>query len=326
MLNITKLDYYYNNIDINTINFNHIHLAMDLIELSVISIASILNTSNTDTYIHFHILALNFTFDYMKKIIQLKRINKNVEFVFYNSKQAEYDFQELSKSELKEVKYYIKLLIPEIVNNTNKILILDSEDILAQKDISEVYYYDMEDNYFSWILEDAAGNDELIWNSFYRNYFYPNTGICLINVRLWRKHKLYKKAYLVSRSYKEFPCSYQDIFFVISNYKFTYFPLQFNCKQFFENDEQMKNKDTNSKLIKRWIYKQRFSPYRYSIDEILDAALNPVINHIYQDRIIDGIGCNSLTIQWIKYAKLSGFHEEIKIKYPKPFDKCKNIL
>ena len=179
MLNITKLDYYYNKTDINTLNFNHIHLSMgfdrNYIELSSISIASILNTSSPDTYIHFHILAIEFTFEDMKKIISLNKINKNVEFVFYNSKQAEYDFGIRATKEWRGIGDYTRVLDPEIVNNTNKILIMDSGDIIVQKDISEIYFFDLEDNYFSWILEDVAGNHKVLWDEFFRNYFYPNS-------------------------------------------------------------------------------------------------------------------------------------------------------
>ena len=76
MLNITLLNYYYNNTNIiNSFNLDHIHLSMGLdnkyISLSSISIASILNTSNENTFIHFHILCINFIFEDMKKIIQL---------------------------------------------------------------------------------------------------------------------------------------------------------------------------------------------------------------------------------------------------------------
>ena len=323
MLNITKLDYYYDNIDINKLNFNHIHLSMgfdsNYTELSSISIASILNVSNYDTFIHFHITAINFRFEDMKKIIQLKRINKNVEFIFYNSIQAEYDFGERSKEERRGIGEYTRILAPQIVNNTNKILILDSGDIIAQKDISEVFFYDLGDNYFSWILENWAGNN-IKFNRLFRNNFYPNSGVCLINVRLFRKDKLYKAAFFAARAYKFMACPMQDIFLVISNYKFTFFPLKYNVRLFFENDEQMRNRKKNNKLIIKWMNHQRFSPYKYSIEEILDAAIDPVINHIYCEKITNGIGCNSLTFQWINYVKLTGFYEKIKAKYPKPFE------
>ena len=330
MLNITKLDYFYNNIDINTLNLNHIHLSMgfdsNYIELSSISIASILNTSSPDTYIHFHILALDFEFSDMKKISGLKTINKNVEFVFYNALQAQYDFGERGKKEWRGVGDYTRLLAPEIVNNTNKLLTMDSGDVFAQKDISEVYFYDLEDNYFSWILEDVAGNEGVNWDKFFRNELYPNSGICLINIRLWRRDNLYKQAIIVADSYKNLPCPYQDILFVISNFKFKYLPLKYNCKQFFNTDEEMKNRKTDTKLIQRWIGNQRFSKYKYTIEEIIDAATDPVINHLYQEKIQNGIGCNVFTMKWLKYAKLTGLYEDIKKKYPKPFTSCESLL
>ena len=322
MLNITKLDYYYYNIDINTLNLNHIHLAMGFdknnIILSTVSIASILNTSSQDTYIHFHILALNFKFKYMKKIIQLKRINKNVDFVFYNAKQVEYDFLRNNYTQLND---YIRILAPKIVNNTNKILILDSIDIIAQKDISEVYYFDLENNYFSWILEDVAGNEE-IQNIFLRNNFYPNAEVCLVNVRLFREDNLYRTAFYLSKSFKEIPLPFQDIFSMIPIYKFKYMPLKYNCMLIFEDDEQIRNK-TKNKIIENWINNQRFSPYNYSLEEIFEAASDPVISHSYRLIIKGNVQCNKATFQWIKYAKLSGFYKEIKQEYPLPFN-CEN--
>lgn len=143
----------------------------------------------------------------MKKISGLKTINKNVEFVFYNALQALYDFGERGKKEWRGVGDYTRLLAPEIVNNTNKLLTMDSGDVLAQKDISEVYFYDLEDNYFSWILEDVAGNEGVNWDKFFRNELYPNSGICLINIRLWRRDNLYKQAIIVADSYKKFTMS-----------------------------------------------------------------------------------------------------------------------
>ena len=165
ILNITKLDYfYYNNITYNYDNYNHIHLSsafdVNYIYLSSASFASILNTSSSNTYIHFHLIITDSKYEDMKKLIQLRRINNNVEFIFYNGQQAVYDFGPMSISKIKSrgIGDCAKMLLPEIVNNTNKIIIMDSGDILAQKDLSEIFFYDLEDNYFGWILEYFAGN------------------------------------------------------------------------------------------------------------------------------------------------------------------------
>jgi len=329
MLNITKLNYYYyNNKKFKSIKQNHIHLTMafdkNYTELSSISIASILNVSNKETFIHFHILCLNFKFKDMKKIIQLNRINKNVEFIFYNAKQAIYDFGKRGKREKRGIGNYAKILAPQIVNNTNRILIIDSGDVIAQKDISEIYFYDLGENYFAWILEASAGNFKSKYDRFFSNKLYPNAGICLVNVRLFRKDELYKKAFFISISYKKLVCPFQDILLSISIYKFKFMPLKYNCRLLFNNDSKFINIKNITPQIKNLIKRQRYSPFKYSIEEIIDAAKDPVINHFYHYKIEKGIICNIFTIQWIKYAKLTGLYKIIKNKYPKPFKKCKN--
>ena len=247
ILNLTKLYIYYNNKDIYTSNFNHIHLGMgfdkDYIFLTAISMASILNTSSPDTYIHFHLVLIsNIQYKDLKPIIDLIKINKNVEFVFYNGKQVEYDFGERGKKEMRGVADYTRVLIPQIVNNTNKIIIMDCADIIAKKDLSEMYFFDIGDNYFVFSLEKIAGkfHKEYI---FARNNFYPNSGICLTNVRKFREDNLYKNSFFSSLAYKNLPCPYQDIFLMISNYKFKYWPLNYNCPEFFgDNEKHLKNK------------------------------------------------------------------------------------
>ena len=115
MLNITKLDQkYFNQKNADTLNFNHIHLSMghdnNYILLSLVSIASILNTTNNNTFIHFHFVLLGSVYKDMKPIIALKKIYNNVEFIFYNGKQAEYDFYIYGKKEFRGIGDYAKFL------------------------------------------------------------------------------------------------------------------------------------------------------------------------------------------------------------------------
>ena len=329
MLNITKLNYFYNNEDIDTSNLNHIHLSMgfdsNYILLSSISIASILNTSSINTFIHFHIALNGCKYYDIKPIIDLRKINKNSEFVFYNAKQAEYDFGKRGKREIRGVGDYTRVLIPEIVNNTNRIIIMDSGDILAQKDLSELYFFNIENNYFVFSLEDIAGKNDKYY-IFSRNNFYPNSGICLVNVRQFRKDNLYKNAFFAAIAYYNLPCPYQDIFLMISKYKFKFWPLNYNCPQFFENDEQMIKKEFNTKFIKKWLKKQKNSPFKYTKEELMEAALNPVIIHLYYAKPFGGYANRRNSLKWINYAKITGLYDQIKKRYPKPFKKYGNII
>ena len=323
MLNITKLNYYYNNNKINSSEFNHIHLAMgfdiNYTYLSTISIASILNTSSFHTFIHLHIVVSpNYTYTYMSKLINLKKIYKNIEFIFYSGKQADYDFEWKAKGDERTIGNYYKMLASQIVNNTNKILLIDSGDTLVQKDLSEIFYFDLEDNYFGWILEDMAGNNDTM-NLFFRNKFYPNSGVCLINVRLFRKDNLYERIFYSTIAYKRLPCPFQDIFLIISNYRFKYFPLKYNLKQFFNNEKKLNISIINSVYFKRWIKRQNDSLFKYSKDEILEAVNDPVVIHLYQEKVERGMCNEQYTNQWVKYANMTGYYLELKKKYPKPF-------
>jgi len=75
---------------------------------------------------------------------------------------------------------YAKFLIPEIANNTNKIIILDSADIIVKKDLSEIYFFDLEDNYYGFALDIFAGKTNARF-VFTKNKFYANIGCCLVN-------------------------------------------------------------------------------------------------------------------------------------------------
>ena len=329
ILNITKMNYYYNNEDLNTSDLNHIHLAMgfdlNYILLSSISISSILNTSSIYSYIHFHIALNGCKYYDIKPIINLRKINKKSEFVFYNAKQAEYDFGWRGKKETRGVGDYTRVLIPQIVNNTNKVVIIDSGDILAKKDLAELYFFNIEDNYFVFSLAEIAGKYDKNF-IFGRNIFYPNTGICLVNVRQFRKDNLYRNAFFASIAYHELPCPYQEIFLMISNYKFKYWPLNYNCPQLFENDKQIINKEYNTKYIKMWLELQKNTPFKYSKEELLEAALNPLIIHLYSAKPYYNMANKRNTLMWINYAKLTGLYDKIKKKYPKPFIRYEKII
>ena len=324
MLNITKFEYYYfqNETGIDLLKLNHIHISMGFddkyCDLALVSIASILNTSSSDTYIHFHILGFNFGFKEIEKIIKLRKINNKVEFIFYNAKQVEYDFIK-GKEDRRGYGNYAKILSPQIINNTNKVVILDSGDIIVQKDLSEVYFYDIADNYFGWILEICAGYYLKYNDKFMSNNFHPNAGVILVNIKLFRKDELYKKAVFVHNSYHNFECPVQAILITIANYKFSFIPLNFNVNLHYDNDEDMLIKK-NISGIKTWLKNQRFSPYKYEYNEFIDALLDPVISHYYIGKMQEEKGCIKPLLQWLKYVNLTGRYRILKLKYPDPFE------
>ena len=120
-INFNKLYEMYNNLNRQDLaKFNHVHITLCVNEeyhlLASVTIASILNNSNSNTYNHFHIIALNnLSIKTMEKIFSLRaKINKNSEFIFYNGKRAEEDFQVAAKTSPRGMIDFGRLLISEL--------------------------------------------------------------------------------------------------------------------------------------------------------------------------------------------------------------------
>ena len=105
-----------------------------------------------------------------------------------------------------------------------------------------------------------------------------------------------------------------------SNYKFVYFPLNYNCPQFFDDDEKNVT-DNNSRGINHWLFFQQFSPFKYSKQELLEASRDPVILHLYKNKPFLNMANTENTLAWINYAKLAGVYDEVKMKYPKVIER-----
>ena len=154
------------------------------------------------------------------------------------------------------------------------------------------------------------------------NNYHPNTGVFLVNIRLFRKDELYKKAVFISKSYHYFKCPTQDILITVANYKFKFIPLNYNLRLYFQNETE-KLKKIIIPTVKTWQRIQRFSPYKYDINEIFDAMYDPVIYQFYMDKIQNKTECDKFVLQWITYTHLTGTHKNLKLKYPSPFQ-CEN--
>ena len=93
-------------------------------DLSLITIRIILITSSNYAFNRFHILWLNFEFPKIKKIIDVRNINKNVKFIFYNAKQLKNDFGNVKK-DYRGVSIFERILSVKIINIANKVLFSD---------------------------------------------------------------------------------------------------------------------------------------------------------------------------------------------------------
>ena len=118
--------------------------------LTSITIASLLENANNTTFIHIHIIAVdNFIYPTMKKLNSLKyKINNNCEFIFYNGNEAQDDFGLHTIREERGIGEYARLLSLKIINDTDRVIIIDSGDLIIKKDLLELYNYPLDDLLF----------------------------------------------------------------------------------------------------------------------------------------------------------------------------------
>ena len=315
-INFNKLDKYYNDIKEPVLkNYNNIYITLCLNEkfhlLAAITIASILKNAKKNSFIHFHIIALNnLSFKIMKKIYSIKsKINDNSEFIFYNGKKVEEDFKLGIKDSKRGAIDYGRFLITEVVDDIDKIISLDIGDILVEKDLFELYNLDLK--YYGYLGVEDAYSRCFLESTFNHKEKYVNGGVLLVNIKKWKEINLYQyivKMFNYVLTKTKFYNPYTDIMNDFLPWGSTDF---MNLKYNFP-DYIVINKNTQKDYT---IWTKECSYYYNKKDEIIEAEKNVVIRNLYNYKIYKGQGTKEMKKEWKLYAELTGFYEEICKKY-----------
>jgi lipopolysaccharide biosynthesis glycosyltransferase len=265
--------------------------------LTTVTIASILKNLSNKTYAHIHIIETgDFIQETRKKLQSLKyKINNNSEFIFYNGSKAIDDFgYEIKNNSPYGVGEYARLMAPDLIN-TDRIIIIDSGDVIVKKDLVEFYNMDLQDKLVWGIIDPFARcfNDFIMHNK--ENYI--NGGVLLFNSKKWREMEIYKD---IINFYKAFKFNgrlglpiqqilntflpYLSIGILPLKYNFQYHPY-ISAKCVVVTKEQVK-----------------------------EAQENEVIRHNNKMKPETGDGDVST---WFYYANLTGFINELCQKYPR---------
>ena len=126
----------------------------------------------------------------MKKLNSLKyKINNNCEFIFYNGKEAQDDFGFHTTKEERGIGEYARLLSLKIINDTDRVIILDSGDLIIKKDLLELYNYPLDDLLFRGTVDPLAACEGCI---FYRKPNFINGGVILANLKKCKEMNIYQ--------------------------------------------------------------------------------------------------------------------------------------
>ena len=289
---------------------------------AIITTVSIIASQKSSTKLRLHFSVVNnFNTKDMIKIYKLRnRLREDVEFNFYNASRVE---KELNGVGGKGPGLAAKLLLPQLTDNSvKKLIILDIGDLLALRDLTIMYNWNMKNNIYMGAPDKSAGRFGNISNKSLNVYI--NTGNYLIDVQKVKKINMYKLFLKYKNIYAPLLAE-QHMINDIAYGKIGYLPVEFGLVPPFSNDVlfHLNNKskaiyDTfNLRIISN---NSNFLPKTYY--EFLLAAYNPIIVHQWNGKWADGKGMNIYRILCQYFIELSGMKEEICNTHP---GYCKKI-
>lgn len=198
------------------------------IPMAMFTIASLMDSQNLETKLRLHFAVVdNFSVESMMKIYSLReKIRDDVEFNFYNAKKVETDLKNTNR---KGNAINAKLILPELlIDDIERIIIIDTGDIIVLSDLSEMYNWNMKNKIYCGILDEGVMKYGLISKK--RLDAYINTGSFLVNVKKAKSEKIYQKIVENKNVYKPSRIIDQDYLNDVAYGKICNLPIRFGLK------------------------------------------------------------------------------------------------
>lgn len=297
----------------NKIRANEINVGSSLdshyILQTMITTSSIIDAQKIETRLRLHFAVVkDFKPKDMLKIYSLRsKIREDVEFNFYDANEVEKDLKELSP---KGPGLYAKLILPQLVNDdVKRLIILDTGDLLVLRDLSEMYNWNMGDNIYMGVPDQGIGKYGILSKKPLNIYI--NVGSYLIDVKKVKMNNMYEKFKKYKHLYKSVWAE-QDMLNDLANGQVGYLPIRFGMISPFYNDNYSDTFPFNTSFqainLTKISYNYSYIPKNFN--EYNLQAFNPVIAHQWNAKWMDG---NGITIyrRLVKYyIQLAGIWEE----------------
>ena len=302
-----------NNTDYNIKSIVNIGFTLDsgYILQTMLTVASIMNTQNTNTKIVFHFgVVNNFNASHMLKIYELKtKINNLTEFNFYYLKGAIAKMKNFhKKGEACPGKFELPELLPD---NVEKLLLFDAGDVLILRDLAEFYNYDMKD---FWVLGTPEPNGLYLNYKRYNITKYINIGSLLLNVVKLKKNKFWD-IYTKNRNLKMRGKPDQSLFnILVPDNKKDYFPFRFGGLTPFSDDKSSDLIQLCDYGIKKWLnssFSKYFPENPKTLNRLIVQLYNPVFIHQWYGKWHAGRGLSIYRNLAKYYIKLAGIWDEL---------------
>jgi len=265
------------------------------IDIIIKHLSSALYHANQSTFLHIHMMdADTFGYDSLTKLKNMiYKINNNTEVIVYNASRVLKDFSIKEGSSSTFSKEYAKLYAFKVIKNVQKIIFLDADDCMVEKDLSELYNLDMNNIYLRGISEEPSIKYSDNWLDKYLvdKSHYINGGVVLVNLELSQQEEFYNKAIELNNNefYKKTEDPVQDILNVLMRKKIEFFHPKYNKINFYENTEDKNDESKWYSWIKETLKICERNNHFYTKEELIQADNNPVIIHYQYDNKLNKV-------------------------------------
>ena len=301
----------------NEINLGF-HLDPNYILRAMMTLASIIDSQKEETIIRLHFaVVLNFSIENIFKIYSLReRIRNDVEYNFYNAEKVEEDFKGIHP---KGPGVMANLILPHLLpDDIDRIIILDTGDLLVLRDLKELYNWDIGNYLYLGAPDPYIGNEALISRKPFDVYI--NSGHFLLNVKKIKEQNMYQKYLIYKNIYNNSDIADQHLINDLSQKQIGYLPVRFGLFSPFRNDKDSDNPEIKTeyeifKMDEKKL-KNKFPFLPKNANDFFRQSYNPVVIHQWNGKWGQGSGLSIFRRLAQCYMRLAGVYNELCEKHP----------
>ena len=266
---------------------------------------SLMVNQNKNTFIIFHIFVSKDIYNEQKPVIEKICLeHTNCKINFYQIGDEFNEFSPVGKIITRTRGIFYRLIIQNFLKKEKKTFYFDCDTII-NKDLTEMYNYNINDRYYIGELE---GPPIRKYGSNLKNFI--NSGVILINLDKLRKDHIYDKMVKFLRKYNnQLYFLDQDVINVVCNKKNDFFPSNYISSGICDVGS-MRNINLQKNEGKLYL-----EPFIFHFKGYNDKPWTGIVN-------MNNIVCFDPITRFYEYAKKSSYYYEILDKYQINIKNC----
>lgn len=191
-----------------------------------VTIQSLIDSDSTSKYV-IHIIASALTEQTIRQFKMLENVNVTIDIINVNAEERFQDYHKFDDSAIcvASIASLFKFLIPEILNDLDKVLYIDG-DLIIKSDIDKLYKTDIVNYYAAVVIDSGSVYWKHEFTKKVQHYF--NSGVMLLNLKKLREEKLPEKLCKVKQELNDSSLMDQNVFNIVFDKKIKLLPIRYN--------------------------------------------------------------------------------------------------